>query len=93
MGLDAGHSFILRLLESGANSQSPGMFSQTQEKQFTGWIHALFESEAISDDLMSTCPPQDFYDLIPTIFEQSLNACRKNIMSIETLKDGLERKW
>lgn len=85
-------SFICRLLESGSESQPFETFTQDQEKQFTGWIHGLFETEGISDDLMSACPPQDFYMLAPTIFEQSINACRYRTMSVESLKSGLERK-
>lgn len=92
LGLVPEQSFVCRLLENGSESQSFDTFTQDQEKQFTGWIHGLFETEGISDDLMSACPPQDFYALVPTIFEQSINACRLKMMSIESLKNGLECK-
>jgi len=62
------------------------------EKQFAGWIHGLFDTEGISDDLMSTCPPQDFYTLVPALFEQSITACRLKHMSIDSLRSSLERK-
>jgi len=92
LGLIRDQSFICRLLEGGAESQPVENFTADQEKQFTGWIRGLFETEGISDDLMSACPPQDFYALVPTIFEQSINACRHNLMAIESLKSGLECK-
>lgn len=92
LGLVRDQSFVCRLLEGGAESQPIESFTPDQEKQFTGWIRGLFETEGISDDLMSACPPQDFYVLVPTIFEQSINACRHNYMAIDSLKNGLECK-
>jgi len=63
-----------------------------REKQFAVWIHGLFDTEGISDDLMSTCPPQDFYTLVPALFEQSITACRSKHMSVDSLRNSLERK-
>lgn len=66
--------------------------TQDQQKHLTGWVRALFETEGISDELMSTCPPQDFYKIVPTIFNQSVIACRSDVLDMEKIKNGLERK-
>ena len=39
---------------------------------------------------MSQCPPQAFYMLVPILFDQSVLACRSNVLSIETMRGGLE---
>jgi len=39
---------------------------------------------------MSSCPPQDFYLLVPTLFHHIVLACSTNNLSEEGLKGGLE---
>lgn len=60
-----------------------------QDKHFSGWITALFETEAINDELMSTCSPQEFYEMIPLMFSQMVLAVKANALDGETLKSGL----
>jgi hypothetical protein len=39
---------------------------------------------------MSSCPPQDFYLLIPTLFKQIVVAYSTGTLAEESLKSGLE---
>ncbi|ODQ80655.1 hypothetical protein BABINDRAFT_175328 [Babjeviella inositovora NRRL Y-12698] len=55
-----------------------------------GWIAALFESGAISDDLMGQTTAKECYELIPLLFQQAVSACERQIIDLEVLKSGLE---
>ncbi|KAI9848198.1 MAG: mediator complex subunit [Sclerophora amabilis] len=84
-------SFIYRLIEKSDISKSSETLTEEGGKHLSGWIKGLFDSDnVISDDLMSSCRPQDFYLLVPTLFSQSVAACRANVIDWETLKGGLE---
>ena len=76
----------------GWTASSIKNLSQDQQKRLSGWVRALFETEGISDELMSACPPQEFYKIVPTIFSQSIIACRTDVLDMEKIKDGLECK-
>ncbi|CUS14724.1 unnamed protein product, partial [Tuber aestivum] len=82
-------SFIPQLLSKGSTSQRIENFeSSDKHAQLGGWIREIFEGEGISDGLMSSCRPQDFYKLVPTLFMQSVMACESGILDIDTLKEG-----
>lgn len=85
--------FLSQLIEGGWQARAVKDLTSDQEKHLAGWARALFETEGISDDLMSSCTPQDFYLMIATIISQSIIACRKDILSLETLKNGLECRF
>ncbi|KAH9883338.1 mediator complex subunit Med5 [Xylariomycetidae sp. FL2044] len=64
-----------------------------QEKtHLDGWIRGLFDTEAggLGDELMSSCPPQDFYLLVPTLFQNIVVAFSMNYLDEEILKTGIE---
>ncbi|PWN45048.1 hypothetical protein IE81DRAFT_364424 [Ceraceosorus guamensis] len=64
---------------------------QPNEGDLVGrWIHALFDSEGISDDLMRDSPPQILMRLAPLLFCQSIEACRAGVIDLETLRGGLD---
>ncbi len=91
LGITDRHSFIARLLERSHTAQRLDSLPEHTARQFCGWVSGLFQPETcISDELMSACPPQDFYLLVPTLFSQSVLACHTEAMSLETLKGGLE---
>ncbi|PUU79277.1 mediator complex, subunit Med5 [Tuber borchii] len=82
-------SFIPQLLSKGSTSQRIENFeSSDKHAQLGGWIREIFEGEGISDGLMSSCRPQDFYKLVPTLFMQSVMACERGVLDIDTLKEG-----
>lgn len=67
--------------------------SELENQHFSGWISSLYETDGIIDDMMSSCSPQDFYLLVPTLFSQSLLACEKGVLDFNTLRGGLECRW
>jgi len=82
-------SFVPRLLTKGLTAQRiEDIESADTHAQLGGWIKEIFEAEGISDSLMATCRPQDFYMLVPTFFFQSVMAAHRGVLEIDTLKDG-----
>ena len=91
VGLAGEDSFVKRLIERGHVSQELDTLTEGQSENLGGWIRALFDADSgISDALMSSCRPQDFYMLVPTLFSQSVMACHANVVEMENLKGGLE---
>jgi len=89
-------TFIMRFLSNMSSSIPTGALDDDQSKQLTKWVQGLYatdehgETNGISDETMSHCPPQSFYLLVPTLFEQSVQACKLMALDINTLKGGLE---
>lgn len=94
LGLTSSQSFVARLLERGAISHSLEDLLDLEKSHLDGWIRGLFDGEGggLGDELMSSCPPQDFYLLVPTLFHQIVIARSSNNLSEESLKGGLECK-
>ncbi|EDN09154.1 conserved hypothetical protein [Histoplasma mississippiense (nom. inval.)] len=90
LGISNPDSFVLRLLNYGSSSQRLDDLDEKQKNNLGAWITALFIAEGISDDLMSSCSPQEFYFLVATLFSQSLAACEAGKLEFETLKGGFE---
>ncbi|KAI9852775.1 MAG: mediator complex subunit [Vezdaea acicularis] len=90
LGVDNPDSFITRLLNRGYASYQVDALSDEQKKHLGVWIHGLFEVEEITDEVMSACPPQQFYLLVPTIFHQSIIACKAKVMEPDSLKGALD---
>ena len=93
LGISYTDSFILKYIRRGCISRDPSELSEQEKMLLGGWIKGLFETEGISDELMSTCSPQDFYLLVATLFDQSLKACEAGVLGLETLKGGFECKY
>ncbi|KAK4496449.1 hypothetical protein PRZ48_012429 [Zasmidium cellare] len=89
-------SFMAKLLDDMSISKPPNELSPEQASQLGKWIEGLYavdehgETSGIGDDVMRQCSPQAFYQLVPTLFEQSILACRSNSLAIKTFKGGLE---
>ncbi|KAK3690671.1 hypothetical protein LTR37_019039, partial [Vermiconidia calcicola] len=96
LGLPNNESFVAKVLQDTTTRKSPHELSEDQGKQLTKWIEGLYatdesgETGGISDEVMRQCPPQDFYLLVPTLFEQSVLACKSGTLSTKTFKGGLE---
>lgn len=88
-------SFVAQLLEKGHISRPLGDLSTEERKFLDGWILGLFnpEGDGISDEVMSSCRPQDFYLLIPTIVSQAVAAGAADVIDLKTLKVGLECEY
>lgn len=92
LGIRYTDSFVLKYIRRACNPKDHNELSDHEKQVLGGWIKGLFETEGISDELMSTCSPQDFYLLVPTLFSQSFKACEAGILGLETLKGGSECK-
>ncbi|PQE23737.1 mediator complex subunit Med5 protein [Rutstroemia sp. NJR-2017a WRK4] len=92
LGIRAPNSFVARLLTQGHLSRALEPLTEQEQSHLDGWIRGLFEPEGggLGDELMSSCPPQDFYLLVPTLFHHIVLALSTNNLTEEGLKGGLE---
>ena len=92
IGIRSVDSFSAKLLFQNSRSRALDELTTQEQSNLNGWIRGLFDNESggLGDELMSSCPPQDFYLLIPTLFHQIVLACSTNNLNDETLKGGLE---
>lgn len=90
IGIDTPGSFLLKYLRFGSVSRPVDDLTEHEGQLLGSWIRGLFETEGISDELMSTCTPKDFHLLVATLFDQSLKACQANVLSLDTLRGGFE---
>lgn len=92
LGIRNSDSFVAKLLNRGHLSRKMEEMSDAESQHLNGWIQGLFDNESggLGDELMSSCPPQDFYLLVPTLFHETALACSTKHLSDETLKGGLE---
>jgi mediator of RNA polymerase II transcription subunit 5 len=92
--ISSADSFVAKLLTQGQLARPLEELSEQESAHIGGWVSGLFDSEAggLGDELMSSCPPQDFYLLIPTLFQQIVLAFSVGRLTEEMLKGGLECK-
>ncbi|KAK2065738.1 mediator complex subunit Med5 [Colletotrichum caudatum] len=92
MGVASPDSFVARLLGQGHQSRPFDELSDQEKGHLNGWIHGLFDSEAggLGDELMSSCPPQDFYLLVSTLFQNIVLAFSTGHLAEESLRGGIE---
>ncbi len=90
MGIETPNSFVIKYFKDSSMSRPIEDLSEHESQLLGAWIKGLFESEAISDELISTCKPKEFYLLVTTLFDQSLKACQANILALETLRGGFD---
>lgn len=94
LGVRSPDSFVAQLLSKGHLARPLIELTGQESEHLGGWIRGLFDSETggLGDDLMSSYPPQDFYLLIPTLFEQIILAYSNGFLTDEGLKGGVECK-
>ena len=90
LGIESSDSFVQQYFRTSSTSRSLEELSPHQSEILGAWIKGLFETESISDDLMSMCKPQEFHLLVATLFDQSLKARQAGVLSLDTLKAGFE---
>lgn len=88
-------SFISLLLQHGHESLQSQFLTEAQAKHAGSWLKGLFDSdkEALGNDVFASCRPQEFYLIVPTLFSQAVQACSADILSLESVKGGLECKF
>ncbi|CAJ2507697.1 Uu.00g088830.m01.CDS01 [Anthostomella pinea] len=92
LGIRSSDSFVAKLLTQGKLSKAKDELTDQESGHLDGWIHGLFDSEAggLGDELMSSCPPQDFHLLVATLFHNLVLAVGMNYLDEESLKTGIE---
>lgn len=87
-------SFVAQLLERGHRAMTPDELTEEQGKQLGAWLPGLFDAdkEGLSNDVFASCQPQEFYLIVPTLFSQTVMACSHGVLSLDTVKGGLECK-
>ncbi|KAF8858611.1 Med5-domain-containing protein [Acephala macrosclerotiorum] len=83
-------SFLAKFLRQGHLARATEDLTEQENSHLDGWIRGLFDSGGLGDELMSSCPPHDFYMLVPTLFSTIVMACHCKYLSEEALKGGLE---
>lgn len=91
LGFPADSTFWQLLLSGGIVASSIKELNEDQNRHLSGWVKGLFDSNSLEDDLLSSCAPQDFYSLVPSLFQQATMACKFSAIDEEHLKNGLER--
>ena len=93
LGLIDKDSFSKKLLEQGASEASVDENDEPKQKLLSDWLSALFiKSEGLNDELTSSCSPQDFFQLLPSLCSHSVEACNQGKLSPDNLKAGFECK-
>ncbi|KAF2840549.1 Med5-domain-containing protein [Patellaria atrata CBS 101060] len=83
-------SFVAQLVENGHLAYGNDELDEAQNKHLGAWLRGLFDTDGLSDEVMSSCRPQEFYLLVPTLLRQTVFACSADILGIDTIKAGLE---
>ncbi|KAL2133281.1 hypothetical protein VTI74DRAFT_2582 [Chaetomium olivicolor] len=94
LGVRSADSFVGKLLGGSTECQLMEELNDKEKSHLNGWIHGLFDTEAggLGDELMASCPPQDFYLLMPTLFHQIVLGLSAGYLTDDMLKGGLECK-
>lgn len=77
-------SFVAKFIAEGSTPIE--RLTEEQSKHLERWVKGLFNSDGITDEVMSSCRPQQFYLLVPTLFHQTVLA----EVDMATVKNGLE---
>lgn len=95
LGIRTPDTFIGKLLSTGHMSRPLEELTEQESGHLGGWIQGLFDNESggLGDELMSSCPPQEFYLLVSTLFHQTILAISTDRLSEESLKSGIECEY
>ncbi|KAH8701459.1 mediator complex, subunit Med5 [Phaeosphaeriaceae sp. PMI808] len=85
-------SFVARLVSQGQKSVLTAELTEEQGKHLGTWLKGLYDSgnEGLSNDVFASCRPQEFYVIVPVLFQQTVAALSVGILSFESVKGGLE---
>ena len=92
LGLQQPNSFVARWIEHGSSATLNADLSSSENEHLSIWVKALFNAEGggLSDQPMSSCTPQEFYLLVPTLFSNIVLASTANVLTDEVMKSGIE---
>jgi mediator of RNA polymerase II transcription subunit 5 len=95
IGIISSDSNVAKIIGRAHISRELDELSEQENGHLGGWIHGLFDSDAggLGDDLMSSCPPADFYLLIATLFQNIVIAYTQGFLTDDALRSGVECKF
>ncbi len=95
IGLYSPKSSVRKIINQAHVNRGKEKLSEQEDKHLNGWILGLFDSEGggLGDDLMSSCPPQDFYLLVAPLFYQIVVGYSHGFINDDTLKGGVECEY
>jgi mediator of RNA polymerase II transcription subunit 5 len=73
-------SFVPKYLAQGHVSLPYESLTEEQQKQLSAWIKGLFNPDSITDEVLQSCRPQEFYLLFTTILSQIFLSTTTQIM-------------
>ena len=85
LGMQEG--FVARYLDQEGTEIA---LSEESSKHLGDWIYAMYVAEGLSDEVTTTCSPQEFYLLVPSLLRQSILAFQKGKLNLDALKGGLD---
>jgi mediator of RNA polymerase II transcription subunit 5 len=89
MGMQEG--FVARYFDQEGVEAS--LLSEESNKHLGDWIGAFYIAEGLSDEVTTTCSPQEFYMLVPSLLAQSMLAYKRGKLTLDSLKGGLECEY
>ncbi|KAH7166208.1 mediator complex, subunit Med5 [Dactylonectria macrodidyma] len=92
IGIQSPDSGVSKILNRAHVDRRNEELTEQENVHMNGWILGLFDTEGggLSDELMSSCPPQDFYLLVATLFQSMVVAYTYGHLNDESLKGGIE---
>lgn len=95
LGLYSPTSSVRRIITQAHINRDREQLSEQEDKHLNGWVMGLFDNEGggLDDDLMSSCPPQDFYLIVAPLFYNIVVGYSHGYINDESLKGGVECKF
>ncbi|KAF4338499.1 mediator of RNA polymerase II transcription subunit 5 [Fusarium beomiforme] len=92
IGITSLDSWVAKIIGRGHIGRLSNELTQRENDHLNGWIHGLFDTDAggLGDELMSSCPPQEFYLVVAPLFESIVIAYTHGYLNDESLKGGIE---
>ncbi|KAL7797476.1 mediator complex, subunit Med5 [Trichoderma ceciliae] len=92
IGILSADSNVAKIIGRAHISHELDELSEQENGHLGGWIHGLFDIDAggLGDDLMSSCPPAEFYLLIATLFQNVVIAYTQGFLTDDALRSGVE---
>ena len=90
LGLSLTNGFTAQYLSSGQSERRLEQLTEGERHNLGEWVHNLYESEGISDDVTTNCSAKEFHLMVPTLLRQSMMALSRGNLRQEKLEGGLE---
>ncbi|OAR01201.1 hypothetical protein LLEC1_05680, partial [Akanthomyces lecanii] len=92
IGIQSVESHVAKIIAKSHILRPLDELSEQEMGHVSGWINGLFDNETggLGDDLMSSCPPHEFYLLVAPIFQSIITAYTYGYINDESLKGGVE---